>query len=68
MIEDRLIALETKASYQEDLLQELNKLVISQHSQLSDLATLCAALKDQLQIVMQALPDHSNADEKPPHY
>lgn len=68
MKDDRIIELETKVSYQEDLLQDLNKLVVTQQQQLDQLATICKKLSDQLKEAMQRIPDESNADEKPPHY
>lgn len=68
MKEDRIIELETKISYQEDLLQDLNKLVASQQQQIDQLTTIYKTLSDQLKEVMQRLPDKSDTDEKPPHY
>lgn len=68
MSENRLIELETKVSYQEDLLQEFNKLVINQQSQLDKLTETCELLRDRLKEAMQYLPDTNNANEKPPHY
>ena len=68
MKEDRIIELETKISYQEDLLQDLNKLVASQQQQIDQLTTIYKTLSDQLKEVMQRLPNKSDTDEKPPHY
>lgn len=68
MSENRLIELETKVSYQEDLLQELNSLVISQQSQLDELTKTCKLLSDRLKEAMQYFPNTSNVNEKPPHY
>jgi len=68
MNDDRIIELETKVSYQEDILQDLNKLVVSQQQQLDHLATICKTLSDQLKEAMQRIPDEDNTDEKPPHY
>lgn len=68
MTEKRLIELETKVSYQEDLLQELNKLVTSQQTQLDQLTKTCELLGDQLKEAMLYLPASGNVDEKPPHY
>ena len=68
MKDDRIIELETKVSYQEDLLQDLNKLVVSQQQQLDQLAMICKTLSNQLKETMQRIPDESDADEKPPHY
>lgn len=68
MKEDRITELETKISYQEDLLQDLNKLVASQQQQIDQLTTIYKTLSDKLKEVMQRLPDKSDIDEKPPHY
>ncbi|MCZ6565839.1 MAG: SlyX family protein [Gammaproteobacteria bacterium] len=68
MSEDRIIELESKVAYQEDLLQELNTIVIDQQSQLDKLSMLCQALNDRLKDAMRSLPDSSHEDERPPHY
>ena len=67
-MEDRIIELETKLSYQEDLLQELNSHVITQQSQIDKLNQLCGILKEQFNEVMSSLPDSSSGNEVPPHY
>ena len=67
-MEDRIIELETKLSYQEDLLQELNSHVITQQSQIDKLNQLCGLLKEQFKEVMSSLPDSASGDEVPPHY
>lgn len=68
MNDNRIIELETKFAYQEDLLQDLNKLVISQQQQLDHLVNVCKALRDQLKEAMKRLPDENEAGGKPPHY
>ena len=68
MKDDRIIELETKVSYQEDLLQDLNKLVVSQQLQLDQLTMVCKTLSNQLKEAMQRISDESDANEKPPHY
>lgn len=68
MSEERIIELETKIAYQEDLLQDLNKLVATQQCQLDNLTTICNMLRDQLKEVMQSIPGEENIDAKPPHY
>lgn len=68
MNEDRIIELETKVSYQEDLLQDLNKLVATQQHQIDQLTTLSKTLSNQLKEAMHSIQSESNVDEKPPHY
>jgi len=68
VLEKRIIELETKLAFQEDLLQELNKLVIVQQSQIDKLETLSNLLKDQYKEIISSLPEASSGDEIPPHY
>jgi SlyX protein len=67
-MQERIIELETKLSYQEDLLQELNSHVITQQTQIDKLNQLCGLLKEQFNEVMSSLPDAASGDEVPPHY
>ena len=67
-MQEQIIELETKISYQEDLLQELNNHIITQQAQIEKLNTLCDILKDQFKEVMSSLPDASSGNEVPPHY
>jgi len=67
-LEQRIIELETKLSFQEDLLQELNSHVITQQAQIDKLTTLCDLLKDQYKEIVSSLPDSAAGDEVPPHY
>jgi SlyX protein len=65
---DRLIELEIKAAYQEDLLQSLNKTVSDQQQQIDRLGATCRVLSERL----KSLASQNNADEHidqtPPHY
>ncbi|MFK7815765.1 MAG: SlyX family protein [Gammaproteobacteria bacterium] len=67
-LEQRVIELETKLSFQEDLLDELNSHVITQQKEIDKLTTLCQLLKDQYKEVVSNLPDASTGNEIPPHY
>jgi len=67
-MQERIIELETKISYQEDLLQELNSHIITQQAQIDQLNQLCKLLKEQFKEVVSSLPDVSSGDEVPPHY
>jgi len=67
-LEQRIIELETKLSFQEDLLQELNSHVITQQAQIDKLTTLCDLLKDQYKEIVSSMPDSAAGDEVPPHY
>jgi len=67
-LESRIIELETKLSFQEDLLQELNTHVITQQAQIDKLNALCNQLREQYKEIVSSLPDASAGDEVPPHY
>ncbi|MBT8125816.1 MAG: SlyX family protein [Gammaproteobacteria bacterium] len=64
----RIIELETKLSFQEDILQELNSHVITQQADIDKLTELCKLLKDQYKEIVSSLPDAASGDEVPPHY
>jgi uncharacterized coiled-coil protein SlyX len=62
-LEERLIALEEKFSYQDELVNELNKIVSDQQSTISFLVKELKGLSEM------ANSGSSNLkDEKPPHY
>ena len=66
-MESRLEEIEAKLSLTEDLLEELNKTVYRQQSQIDQLKNELAALRDQVRTEM---PGDSQAtrEESPPHY
>jgi SlyX protein len=66
-MEEKLIELETKFSYQEDL---LNAIVSRQQRQLDELITQMSGIKEQLQDAVERGPaeGREEQDEKPPHY
>jgi SlyX protein len=64
--ERRLEALEIKASFADDLLEELNGIVARQQMQIQHLMQQLRALQEQVP-VMGAAP-RSLRDELPPHY
>ena len=69
-MEERLIELETKFSYQEGLLSDLNDIVAKQQRQLDNLITEMSGIKEQLQDAAGRGPaeGQEEQDEKPPHY
>lgn len=69
-MEEKLIELETKFSYQEDLLSDLNLIVAKQQRQLDELVSEMSGIKEQLQDSLQRGPAGGQAEqvEKPPHY
>ncbi|QMU62710.1 MAG: SlyX protein [Gammaproteobacteria bacterium] len=68
MLEERIVELETKLSFQEDLLQELNSHVVNQQKKIDELTVLSNQLKEQYKEIVSSLPDASAGDEVPPHY
>jgi len=65
--EDRLIELEIKASYSEDLLDRLNDVVVRQQAQIDALQRELARFREQaLEAPEPAF--RSLRDELPPHY
>ena len=68
MIEERLEKLETKISFQEDQIEELNKTVYQQDQKLERLQTICEVLARELRELAEAGNDGKTANERPPHY
>ncbi|HXU93782.1 MAG TPA: SlyX family protein [Gallionella sp.] len=69
MTEERLVNIETKIAYQEDLIEELNKTIYQQQQKIERLEMICEALAKQIRALAEAgsegkLPAH----ERPPHY
>jgi len=69
-MEEKLIELETKFSYQEDLLSDLNAIVARQQRQLDELVSEMSGIKEQLQDATERGPVGGQEEqiEKPPHY
>ena len=68
MSESRITEIETKVAYQEDSIQELNKVIIAMQKQIDGLEVTCQALKDRLRDMSGMMSNISDHDEKPPHY
>jgi SlyX protein len=68
MNDDRIIELEIKAAYQEDLLQELNKIVAVQQQQIDRLEATCQMLNERIKSLSVEGGTGENIDEVPPHY
>lgn len=67
-MDERLIDIETKLAYQEDLIQELNRIVSTQQQEISGLRRLCDELAERLRSLSESLQATGHADERPPHY
>ncbi|MHB1292433.1 MAG: SlyX family protein [Sulfuricella sp.] len=68
MTEDRLIDIETKLSHQEDLVEELNKLVYRQQQKIDQLDKLCEALIQHVKELSDGAAEQRTMNEPPPHY
>ncbi len=66
-IENRLTELEIKASFNEDLLDQLNQVIVRQQEQMDALMREVAELR-QRGPESGAVPYRSLRDELPPHY
>jgi len=66
-MENRIIELEMKMAFSEDLLEELNRTVFRQQQQIEQLQQEVRALRQQLQTSMPG-EQHNPSDEVPPHY
>ncbi len=70
MSEKRIVELETKQAYQEDLIQDLNKIIFEQQKRLEKLEEACKYLLEQTKELAEITSSDGSAtvDEKPPHY
>ena len=67
MSDDHLVAIETKLSFQEDLLDQLNSIIIKQQKDIDSLK--CEFLLIQKKIAsMSESTESAGIDERPPHY
>jgi len=66
--EDRIIELEIKQAYQEDLIQSLNLVVAGQQKQIGKLEETCKLLHDKIKSLHSAGQEPGFVDERPPHY
>jgi SlyX protein len=66
-MESRIIELEIKISYTEDMVDELNRSIFRQQQQIDFLARELNTLRQQVQSAA-APPAASLLDELPPHY
>jgi SlyX protein len=67
-MEKRIIELETKLTYFERTVQELNDVVYHQQKQIDALEKSCKELAKALRGFSGGSENDTPADEKPPHY
>jgi SlyX protein len=68
MSEERLVNIETKLAYQEDLVETLNTLVVSQQNRIEILEELCRGLLQRVQQFKDPEQPTGEQYEIPPHY
>lgn len=68
MNEERLENIEAKITFQEDMIDELNKTVYQQQQQLDRLEAVCEALARELRTMAESKQEGAPAHERPPHY
>jgi len=69
MTENRLIELEIKVAYQEDLLQTLNDIIATQQQQIDRLEHAYKTMHERVNNLSSKLPeDVAQHYEMPPHY
>jgi SlyX protein len=68
MTEERLENIETKISFQEDQIEELNKTVYQQQQKLERLEAICKTLARELRSLAEAGNEGKPGNERPPHY
>jgi SlyX protein len=67
-LNERIIELETKSSYQEHLTQELNEVVISQQKQIDALQASVQRMSDYLKNNQGSQLARPDEEVPPPHY
>jgi SlyX protein len=68
MIEKRLENIETKITFQEDLIEELNNVVYQQQKRLDRLEAMYESLVRHIESQAEAKNEGMPANERPPHY
>ena len=67
MSDDHLVKIETKLSYQEDLLDQLNSIIIRQQKEIDSLKRELLLLQEKITTINEST-ENTNMDERPPHY
>ena len=68
MIEERLVNIEAKITFQEDLIEALNKTVYQQQQKLDRLEAVYKTLTSHIQSLAETGNESKPANERPPHY
>ena len=66
--EEAIIELQTKLSFQEDLLENLNQVITDQQGQITKLARTVESMIEQMHSMQSSTQDNGSQQEIPPHY
>lgn len=66
--EEAIIELQTKLSFQEDLLESLNQVVTDQQGQIAKLEHTVKSMMVQMESMQSAVQGNGQQQEIPPHY
>tara|TARA_B100000609_G_scaffold131919_1_gene105491 strand:+ start:475 stop:678 length:204 start_codon:yes stop_codon:yes gene_type:complete len=67
MSDDHLVAIETKLSFQEDLLDQLNSIIIKQQKDIDSLKREFLLIQKKIASMSESTKN-AGIDERPPHY
>lgn len=68
MSEHRIIEIETRLAYQDQLLADLNDVVTVQQKQIMQLEELCRSIVERVRDMAHTEPMQNRSIEPPPHY
>lgn len=66
--EEAILELQTKLSFQEDLLENLNQVITDQQGQIAKLERTVASMIGQMDSMQSTMQDNGPQQEVPPHY
>ncbi len=66
--EEAILELQTKLSFQEDLLENLNQVIVDQQGQIAKLERTVESMIGQMQSIQSSMQDNGQQQEIPPHY
>lgn len=69
-LEQRMLELESRYSFLDDLLQKLNDVIASQQQQIENQVRITQLLQERIQELAEGVSNGSvdSGEEKPPHY
>lgn len=67
-LESRLEALEVRCAYQEETIEDLNKVVVEQWSRMEQMLRRLASLEERFRDMQERTPGEPQDEPPPPHY